>query len=63
MVGGYGDKPRKRGRPRTAEEIRELVVKMAAENGWGYRVGRQRLIYPTISLPATSFATKRWAGC
>ncbi len=26
----------KRGRPKTAEEIRELVVKLARENDWGY---------------------------
>jgi putative transposase len=26
---------RKSGRPRTAEEIRELVVQIACENGWG----------------------------
>ena len=27
---------RKPGRPRTAEDIRELVAKIASENGWGY---------------------------
>lgn len=27
---------RKPGRPRTAEDIRELVLKIARENGWGY---------------------------
>ena len=27
---------RKRGRPRKPEEIRQLVVRMAKENGWGY---------------------------
>src|SRR5262245_33081279 len=26
---------RKSGRPRTAEDIRELVVKIASDNGWG----------------------------
>jgi len=26
----------KKGRPRTAEEIRELILKFARENGWGY---------------------------
>ncbi len=29
-------KPTKRGRPRTAEEIRKLIVKFAKENAWGY---------------------------
>ena len=29
-------KPSKRGRPRTAEEIRRLIVKLAKENAWGY---------------------------
>jgi putative transposase len=29
-------KPAKRGRPRTAEEIRSLIVKLAKENAWGY---------------------------
>jgi putative transposase len=29
-------KKRKPGRPRTAEEIRKLVIKIAKENGWGY---------------------------
>jgi putative transposase len=29
-------KSAKRGRPKTAEEIRELVVKLARENDWGY---------------------------
>lgn len=29
-------KPAKRGRPRTAEEIRILIVKLAKENAWGY---------------------------
>ena len=32
-----GRKPRKRGRPRKAEEIRQLVVEMATATGWGYR--------------------------
>jgi putative transposase len=29
-------KPAKKGRPRTKEEIRELIVKLARENDWGY---------------------------
>jgi putative transposase len=29
-------KPVKRGRPRTAEEIRRLIVERARENTWGY---------------------------
>jgi len=29
-------KPGKRGRPRTAEQIRQLIVRMAKENAWGY---------------------------
>ena len=29
-------KPAKKGRPRTKEEIRELIIKMARENEWGY---------------------------
>lgn len=29
-------KPTQRGRPRTAEEIRRLIVKLAKENTWGY---------------------------
>ena len=35
-VGGKLTKPAKRGRPRTAEEIRRLIVKLAKENAWGY---------------------------
>jgi putative transposase len=31
-----GCKPAKRGRPRTAEQIRELILLMAKENNWGY---------------------------
>jgi len=30
-------KPRKRGRPRKPEEIRQLIVEMAKATGWGYR--------------------------
>lgn len=30
-------KPRKRGRPRKPEEIRNLIVQMASDTGWGYR--------------------------
>ncbi|MCB9922254.1 MAG: DDE-type integrase/transposase/recombinase [Planctomycetaceae bacterium] len=29
-------KPPKKGRPRTNEEIRELIIKLARENDWGY---------------------------
>ena len=29
-------KPVKKGRPRTKEEIRELIIKLARENSWGY---------------------------
>jgi putative transposase len=29
-------RPAKVGRPRTAEQIRELILKLARENGWGY---------------------------
>ena len=29
-------KPAKVGRPRTKEEIRELILKLARENDWGY---------------------------
>jgi putative transposase len=29
-------KPRKRGRPRTAEELQKLILRMARENDWGY---------------------------
>ena len=32
-----GVKPRKRGRPRKPEEIRQLIVEMAKSTGWGYR--------------------------
>ena len=31
-----GRKPRKRGRPRTAEQIRQLIIEMARDSGWGY---------------------------
>jgi putative transposase len=33
---GVKPKPKKAGRPRTAEEIRELILKLARETGWGY---------------------------
>jgi putative transposase len=29
-------KPRRRGRPRTAENMRRLILRMARENDWGY---------------------------
>ena len=29
-------KPKKRGRPRTPEQLRQLILKMARENEWGY---------------------------
>jgi putative transposase len=32
-----GRKPKKIGRPRTLESIREIVVRLARETGWGYR--------------------------
>ncbi len=32
-----GKKARKAGRPRKPEEIRELIVQMAKDSGWGYR--------------------------
>jgi putative transposase len=32
-----GVKPRKRGRPRKPEQIRQLIVDMAKATGWGYR--------------------------
>ena len=32
-----GKKPRKAGRPRNPEEIRNLIVQMAKDSGWGYR--------------------------
>lgn len=32
-----GVKPRKRGRPRKLEQIRQLIVEMAKATGWGYR--------------------------
>jgi putative transposase len=32
-----GRKPRKRGRPRKPEEIRQLALEMAKASGWGYR--------------------------
>jgi putative transposase len=31
-----GHVPKKMGRPRTAESIRRLIVKIASETGWGY---------------------------
>lgn len=31
-----GRKPAKTGRPRTSEDIRELIIRMAKENAWGY---------------------------
>jgi putative transposase len=29
-------KPRKRGRPQTAEDLRKLILRMARVNDWGY---------------------------
>jgi putative transposase len=29
-------RPRRRGRPRTAEDLRKLILRMARENDWGY---------------------------
>jgi len=31
-----GKRPGKRGRPRTDEEVREIIIRLAKENGWGY---------------------------
>jgi Integrase core domain len=31
-----GEEPKKMGRPRTIETLRDLIVKLAAETGWGY---------------------------
>lgn len=33
----FGKKVRKRGRPRTPEQIRQLIVEIAKTTGWGYR--------------------------
>ena len=33
---GASKTPAKKGRPRTKEEIRQIIVKLARENGWGY---------------------------
>lgn len=35
--GKSGVKPRKRGRPRKPEQVRQLIVEMAKASGWGYR--------------------------
>lgn len=32
-----GKLPKKRGRKRTAEEIRDLILRMAKDSDWGYR--------------------------
>lgn len=44
-------RPRNPGRPRTPEQIRELVLRLARETGWGYTrlVGQMRLLGYTIS--------------
>jgi putative transposase len=31
-----GPEPRKRGRPRKPEEVRQLIIDMAEDTGWGY---------------------------
>ena len=31
-----GDEPKKMGRPRTLETLKDLIVKIASETGWGY---------------------------
>jgi len=31
-----GKKPRKMGRPRTLESVREIIVRLARQTGWGY---------------------------
>jgi putative transposase len=36
-AGSTGVKPRKRGRPRKPDEVRELIIQMARDNSWGYR--------------------------
>jgi putative transposase len=33
----FGVKPRKRDRPRKPEQVRQLIVGMAKDTGWGYR--------------------------
>lgn len=35
-AGGITKQTKKRGRPRTDEEIRQLILKLARENDWGY---------------------------
>jgi putative transposase len=35
--GALAAKPRKRGRPRKPDEIRELIIQMAKDTGWGYK--------------------------
>lgn len=47
-------RPRHPGRPRTPEQIRELVVRIARETGWGYTriVGQMRLLGYAISRTA-----------
>jgi len=51
-----GTGPRRRGRPRTDEEVRETIIRLAKENGWGYtrilgelkKLGVHRLCRSTV---------------
>jgi len=64
----------KRGRPRTDEEIREIIIRLAEENGWGYtrilgelkKLGIRRVCRSTVinrrgwpNRPGTSACTWR----